>query len=244
MRAPKNESADSSKDKTFETRNTIASAATVGAMIGFVIALWLGAISVGETSKFTDWIQSTAAVAASGISALAVVLVAKTLKATRETLDATRIMAEDQRQIGDAQTRAWVMVSDISVDGGAYSNSKSDIFHNVRITLKNYGITPAKWLRFDYEIRQVSYPLSALKIEPFGMDSMIYGLAPGQTADSIKGGLTIHAKRNLVTLIYVDWEYGLLDGRTDSDSSIYIACVRNSETSFRPAAIGDYMNTE
>lgn len=235
MTAPKDDSS-----KTFETQNTIVAGVTVGAMLGFALAIWFGAITTGEGSKFTDWIQSTAAVSASIISAVAVVLVAKTLKATRDTLDATRIMAEDQKRIGDAQTRAWVMVSDISVDNGVYSASQSDIFHNVTVTLKNYGNTPAEWIRFDYEFKHVPYPLPDLKFKPFGSDSLAYGLAPGQTVLSGMGGLLIHTAKNFVTVVYVDWEYCLLDGRTIADRNTYIACVRNGVTTFRPVAKGDY----
>lgn len=99
---------------------------------------------------FWDWLISTffdpkdtiAQWAMAVLSLAAVYLLKETLKASRRTLRATQKIAEDTREIGEAQVRAYVNVEKAEVRGLA-PNERLGFY----CEFKNKGTTPAKYLK-------------------------------------------------------------------------------------------------
>lgn len=130
-------------------RNQLISSLFVGVLSGFIFAIYLGAFSSKDYENVTDWLAVLVASVAAGISLYAVRLVARTLKATQDTLAATVQMANDQRRIGNAQIRPWVLASSYSINERDYDD------YTAVIHFKNFGHTPARfvriWSRLSYE---------------------------------------------------------------------------------------------
>ena len=117
-------------------KNTLVVGIFAGCMLGFILAMLAGAFGVGTIQSVPAWLQGVFSGFAAFVSVYAVFLVSETLQATRKTLDTTQAMAEDQRKIGNAQTRPWILVSD-------YRATPYYDFDTIMVTFKNYGNTPA-----------------------------------------------------------------------------------------------------
>lgn len=124
---------EDNKAKDQSQRNQLLAFLVGGFLLGFVVALYLGAFSGNQYEKLSNWVSVL-------IAAVAVVLVAQTLKATRDTLTATQQMAKDQSRIGNAQIRPWLVVDNADIRGPRHECEPY-------ITLKNYGYEPAVRIR-------------------------------------------------------------------------------------------------
>lgn len=122
--------------RLFRVNNTLVVGLFAGCMIGFLLAMFAGAFDVGMMKEVPPWLQGVFSGLATLVSVYAVYLVSQTLQATRDTLTATSQMAEEQKKLGDAQTRAWVLV-----DSYEATEDGNDLI--IAINFKNYGITPA-----------------------------------------------------------------------------------------------------
>lgn len=117
--------------------NQVITAVVAAALVGFVVAAYLGAFSTISLKEVPAWVSALTAVVAAVISAYAVYLVAQTLKATRETLDATREMNQKQSELVHTQIRPWIVLSEFQL------SPDPDAFR-LKFRVKNYGLTPAK----------------------------------------------------------------------------------------------------
>ncbi|MBC9245805.1 hypothetical protein H4P12_03545 [Paracoccus sp. 11-3] len=129
-----------------DKQNTLTVGAVAGVLGGFILSMAVGAFQIGEIKEVPAWLQGISGMVATLISVYAVYLVAQTLKATRETLDATRKMAEDQNIIGNAQTRPWVIIDRFTEE------ITRDEFIAVHLKFTCYGPTPAKYLDIQSEL--------------------------------------------------------------------------------------------
>lgn len=111
--------------------NTIVVGVVAGLLVGFILAMVLGAFSIGgkQDEGITNWLQGVSGVLSMLVSLYAARLLYKTVHATQRTLEVTQ-------SIGDAQTRAWVYEADWRI----YHDDKGPI---VDIELRNFGNTPA-----------------------------------------------------------------------------------------------------
>lgn len=123
--------------------NTIVVAAVAGVLAGFILCLLAGFFNVGQISAVPGWLQGVSGMVAVLVSVYAVYLVSQTLKATRDTLEATKAMANDQRMIGIAQTRAWLLVESYDSNFELDYDFRGDANFAVNVRIKNYGNTPA-----------------------------------------------------------------------------------------------------
>lgn len=130
-----------SKERSRLHRNQLVFCTTAGILIGIVLAAYLGAFSGKDFENLSDWIAVLVASVAAGISFYAVRLVAHTLKATQDTLATTIQMAEDQKRIGNAQIRPWVLASEYKVTIHDWTEETAVI------KFKNFGHTPARFIR-------------------------------------------------------------------------------------------------
>lgn len=80
-----------------------------------MFAAFLGAFSVAALKEIPTWISAMAAAASAGISAIAVYLVAGTLKATISTLELTREMAAAQSEAYSIEFRPQVLVDEVKI---------------------------------------------------------------------------------------------------------------------------------
>lgn len=115
-------------------RNQVLTAVIAAALVGFVVAAYLGAFSTTSLKEVPAWISALTAVVAAVISAYAVYLVAHTLDATRQTLRETK-------RIGDAQLRPWVLVEGFAVSTGVWGP-------DIRVLFHNYGVSHASPISF------------------------------------------------------------------------------------------------
>lgn len=139
------------KQPDHTTRNTLTVGLFVGSLAGFFVAMLLGVFKYQGDSSATDWVVAVTAVAAAFISALAVVLVAQTLQATRETLKATQKMGEDQKKSDDLKTRPWLLYTSLE-----FTFEPRATIANVRF--KNFGPTPARQAIFAAKLIGRNYP--------------------------------------------------------------------------------------
>lgn len=130
--------------------NTLVVGVVAGFLLGFIIAMILGALGVLSLGDFPAWLQGVSGVVAAIISAYAVYLVSQTLMATRETLFATKVMLSHQREIGEAQLAPYLIISRKKV-----VNYQDETVISFRI--KNYGTTPALgvFCQPTFEIKEV-----------------------------------------------------------------------------------------
>lgn len=126
-----------------DRRNTLTVGIVAGLLGGLILAMILQVFDVGKLKDVPAWLQGISAIFATLVSIYAVYLVSQTLQATRQTLDqanetlkVTQQMAEDQKEIGDAQTRPWVAVIKAEYD---YAEDPGEI----RFDCKNFGNSPA-----------------------------------------------------------------------------------------------------
>jgi hypothetical protein len=143
-KAEKNGSDNASLQQFWANRLVASVVASAGG--GFVLAIYLGAFAKADMREVASWVTALAAVSSVMVAVAAVIYVAQTLKATRDTLDATRNMAREQTRIGDSQIRPYIVFESLSnntLDGGVGS---------VSIVFKNVGTTPASVIVFDSSI--------------------------------------------------------------------------------------------
>ena len=101
----------------------------------------------------------------------------KTTKAALATVDATREMAKDSRDIGNQQLRAYVEVGDARITGDTFD------FRMV-IPLQNFGQNPARDFRFKYHIDYGNVPIPDFTDMPWKPVGGI-PLAPGHSYNII-----------------------------------------------------------
>lgn len=131
-------------------RNQLTVIGTVCLMSGFVLAAWFGAFLESKSDYAPNWIQAVSSATATIISFAAVLLLARTLAATRDTLrttqEMTRInqkMADDQKSHSDKQLRPWLMPSELE---NIRTRSIDASLQGIRFRLKNFGQTPASYV--------------------------------------------------------------------------------------------------
>lgn len=117
-----------------DVRQGIAIGVFAGAIIGFLTALFSGAMGLTAITDAADWLQGISSVLALLVSVYVVTQVAKTLSATQE-------MAEDQRRIGNAQIRPWILAGKPSIIRDPINHSSV-----ANIPLVNFGPTPARFV--------------------------------------------------------------------------------------------------
>lgn len=117
-------------------KNTFVVGLFAGCMVGFILAMLAGSFDVGTIQSVPAWLQGVFSGLATLVSVYAVFLVSETLQATRKTLDATQAMAEDQRKIGNAQTRPQILVNSYCTEANYY-------FDTIIVAFNNFGNTPA-----------------------------------------------------------------------------------------------------
>ncbi|MCE8441556.1 hypothetical protein, partial [Rhodovulum sulfidophilum] len=127
-------------------RNGFTLGLIIGATASVILLLIVSTVPVGGSNSTSDWLSSISSVLSVLISAIAVVLVAATLTATEETLKETK-------KISVNQTRAWLLVKSVEVSQSQQLNKIS-----FRITLQNYGPSPATNIRSEIYIYNDPYP--------------------------------------------------------------------------------------
>lgn len=100
----------------FEARNRLVLFTVAAALGGFVAAMYVGVFTNSDFKEIPPWVSALASTGATLVSILAVVLVARTLQATRDTLDATREMATEQKTHGDEQLKAALEATQVAKD--------------------------------------------------------------------------------------------------------------------------------
>lgn len=128
------------EDKKAQHRAELVTVGVACLLAGFVLSGYAGwaltwvdgwsDLKFATAKEIPPWISALTAVIAAAISAYAVYLVASTLRATQDTLRITQ-------NIGDAQTRPWVLVKPVDIK----NDSAGASFY---VTFCNYGPTPAK----------------------------------------------------------------------------------------------------
>lgn len=206
-------------------RNTLVVGVVGGTLAGFIAAMMLGTFRVGEGDDLTEWISAVAALIAVIISALAVVLVGETLKATRDTLNETRKMSEsqvqmaqDQKYIGITQTRPWVCISDYRIRCDEHLEDNTYVF----ITVKNFGPSPARAVSMGIEIRHYLEGQNAHGDAPLRMSlhsAVGRNLLPPNQDHKFEFILD-HSDilRGYKCLIVAEWEYRNHDGSAIANS--------------------------
>lgn len=189
-----------------EARNRCCLYVFVAFVSGFLIAMYLGAFATAENDEVNDWVVAIIAGISASISALAVYYVFHTLKATRETLEASKDMLENQKAIGKLQTQAWILPLSLEceLDGEA-------VFR-----FKNFGTTPClnlcygtRSFEFDKEYRYEAIT------DNFKLDNRAGIVAPSNTF-RISFGKLYQAK-----IIQVKWQYETIHGDKVEDSIQY-----------------------
>ncbi|AZB70172.1 phage holin family protein [Cereibacter sphaeroides] len=215
---------NASEERDFSARSALTLGAVAGALVGFLIAMALGAFSVGQGDDVTEWISAVTSIAAVLVSLIAVVLVSQTLKATQDALKETRAMSEsqdrmaaDQRYIGISQTRPWICISSASL---YYDEIEEE--YTVSITVENFGPTPARAISMSMGIRH--YP-DADRIHPkFKVFEKVFdagscSLIPPKKDYTFRSSPCWGDIRNSsVVTVFVQWEYRSHDGSPISNS--------------------------
>ncbi|MGC9369003.1 MAG: hypothetical protein ACP5DX_05610 [Paracoccaceae bacterium] len=107
---------------------------------------WSGLVSTEDT--LAQWIMAFLSIVAVALSATAVWFVWKTLLATQK-------MADDTREIGEAQVRAYVRIIGgyVRLEPGDPVMTDKSIRPIIKIAVKNYGQSPAQWFRWTAMVR-------------------------------------------------------------------------------------------
>tara|TARA_B100000378_G_scaffold278235_1_gene280768 strand:+ start:2014 stop:2760 length:747 start_codon:yes stop_codon:yes gene_type:complete len=206
----------------FTIRNIVTVSVFGGMVAGFIVAMLLNVFEADGKDSTTDWIMTVAAVSSSLISGLAVILVAQTLSATRETLQATQVMAEYQRRIGDTQTRPWLLMESCFVDN--FNDSFS-----VCINLRNYGTTPAAYVRIgglveEWIFEEDGYGNVQRSVIPkLGLRSIhLTAIAPSSTYTARFNIDFNEYDFKQMPPIKIDWSYMSHDRKISDDRDVYI----------------------
>lgn len=130
--------------------------------------------------SLAQWLIACLTLVATAISAVAVLLVLKTLNVTRDTLIATQQMNLTTRSIGEVQTRAYISIGETEV-------KIDDTECRIDIVMRNRGQSPARRLRVTARPKTSQNPERSASLVPFPIDrrsndfSSILDLGPGET---------------------------------------------------------------
>lgn len=116
---------------------------------GVESAPYLGLFTPSDT--FAQWIMAILGVVATGISAWAVVLVRDTLDETRRAVKAADDAVVVTREIGQAQTRAYVHIESV------FLSYEFGLHPNFSVTIRNVGGSPAMRVRVFARICHETY---------------------------------------------------------------------------------------
>ena len=119
-------------------KNRLVTFSFCSALCGFLFAIYLGAFSVTALKEIPAWISAMAAAASVGVSAVAVYLVARTLKATIATLEVTKAMAVAQSEAYNLEFRPQVLPDEVKILS-VTSAEDGIVAVAIRFTFKNYG---------------------------------------------------------------------------------------------------------
>lgn len=215
----------------YAIRNIVTVSIFGGVVVGFILAILLHVFKADGKDSTTDWIMTVAAVSSSLISGLAVILVAQTLSATRETLQATQVMAEYQRRIGDNQTRPWLLME------GCFVDNFDDSF-TVCINLKNYGTTPAAYVRIsglveEYFFEEDGYGnVGKIVIPRIVLRSIhLTAIAPSSTYTARFNIKFDDYDFKKMPPIKIDWSYMSHDRKISDDRDVYIHLMLGEDDS-------------
>lgn len=139
---------DPEKRRLVREHTNITVVSSFGAAVfGFLLALYSGGYASAELKEIPPWLAIMVSVASTAISAYAVYLVSKTLKATQDTLIVTQEMAEAQKEAFRTEYRPLVLVEDINIVGtrttGRYIRHEGDVALKIKVNYRNYGKTTA-----------------------------------------------------------------------------------------------------
>lgn len=200
---PSNEKNSKSNDTIAQQ---IATNATVlgifiGAVVGFIIAMWFGILNIGEKAKFTDWLGAIASVSAVGVSGLAVWYV-------KRTLDVTRDMANEQTRVSFEQLRAWVLVDDIPVKAGHKSANNIMMVGMAIVNLRNFGNSPAANVVISVAIREL-HSFKAIPQPDFGYKNFKISVLPHggvQSCEVIIDNLRLSSVNSIKLLVTIRYD--------------------------------------
>lgn len=117
------------------------------AVFGFLLAIYSGGYAEAEFKEIPPWLALIVSVASTAISAYAVYLVSKTLKATQDTLSVTQQMAEAQKEAFRTEYRPLVLIEAIEINEFITASPRlkyhGDAELKIKITYRNYGKTTA-----------------------------------------------------------------------------------------------------
>lgn len=219
-------------------RNQITTASIVAVLTSFVVAAYLGAFAKSELNEIPAWVSALTTVVATLISAYAVYLVGQTLKATRETLEATRQMAYDQKNLGDNQIRPWVLLN--SFPGIVAGNN-----FGVKLTFKNFGSTPAK----DLKLSAVAFGDDDLRLYVKSKDIYVFGeakkvyrydyryLAPGQDGLLSVWPHIVTDTERVVLWIAVEWSYTVISSGALVVERTVLRLTHSSDNGVQPLVV-------
>ncbi|WP_282028454.1 hypothetical protein [Paracoccus marcusii] len=122
----------------FSETNRLITFSFCSALFGFLFAVYLGAFSVTAMKEIPAWISAMAAAASTGISGLAVYLVAGTLKATVATLQITKEMAVAQSEAYGFEFRPQILPDEVKILS-ANSAKEGMVEVAIRFSFRNYG---------------------------------------------------------------------------------------------------------
>ncbi|SCY34939.1 QueT transporter family protein [Paracoccus tibetensis] len=182
------------QDHKTNVQNMLIVGLFAGCMIGFILSMLADAFRVGELKEVPPWLQSVFSGLATLVSVYAVYLVSQTLKATQDTLTATKDMAAQQAETNIAQTRAWLHVHQYKYQGNVEVSDEFgwDLEEQIWLQMMNYGNTPA----LDVSIVAMvnfyhfeGYEQESLSCEPFlsfkGVPFTKSAILPGKETSAI-----------------------------------------------------------
>lgn len=87
------------------------------------------------------WLMMVASFAGVGITAVGIVFVAQTLVTTRAAVDAANRTADEAKRIGEAQVRAYMSISNVSI---IFVSDNGKIVPGIEMKIGNSGNSPAR----------------------------------------------------------------------------------------------------
>lgn len=187
--------------KNYMWRNGLALGLISGICATLLFLTFVSSIPIGGENSTSDWLSSIATVSSVVISIFAVVLVSSTLKATEETLHATK-------ELGLNQTRAWVLVKSIDI----VPIQNTNLFE-IQVTFQNFGQSPATDLRSEVYVHNDRYPFGARPLQRPTTDFSINDLPPNSTFQRIMESWEAVSTENFKTQIRISFSYKLLDDK-------------------------------
>lgn len=208
-----------------------------GAVGGTTAILLREALPDLKHEQIPDWITALTAIASAVISIIAVLLVARTLTATRETLDATQ-------EIGDSQTRAWVYIETAVAGKVTTSLLTGEKRCSVQVTYKNFGNTPALEFSSLMESHIQQYPLPRKPFRVLETENDAQVIPPNHQLIETIFDILIKETPDLVTVIEVEWAYKTIKGQVIREQSRMMAFDESDHVGFRPVMSSDYADAK